>query len=97
KHFNKRAVESLIKCGAFDGLGASRRQMLFVLPSVVSSLEDVKRNTMYGQIGFFDVGSDDEFGISKELPNVQEFSKSELLEMEKEMTGLYFSGHPMEK
>lgn len=95
--FNRRAVESLIRSGALDGLGANRRQMLQALPSLLSSLDDVRQKTMYGQIGFFDLGSDDAFGISRKLPDVPEFPASELLKMEKEMTGLYFSGHPMGK
>ncbi len=93
-HFNRRAVESLIRCGAMDCFGANRRQMLQALPVLVSNLEEKYRKTMYGQVGFFDISDDfDHF----ELPNVEEFSKTELLQMEKEMTGLYLSGHPMDK
>ena len=95
--FNRRAAESLIRSGALDGLGANRRQMLQTLPSLLSSLDDVRQKTMYGQIGFFDLGDSDAFGISRKLPDVPEFPASELLKMEKEMTGLYFSGHPMGK
>ncbi len=96
-HFNKRAVESLIRCGSLDGLGASRRQMLQALPSIVSNLEEYKKRSAYGQVGFFDLGADDDFGFRFELPKVEEFPKQELLKMEKEMTGLYLSGHPLEK
>ncbi|MDE6659042.1 MAG: DNA polymerase III subunit alpha, partial [Eubacterium sp.] len=97
-HFNRRAVESLIRCGALDSLGANRRAMLQALSALVSNLEDYRRKTMYGQVGFFDLGTDDNaFGFDFELPNVDEFPKNELLKMEKEMTGLYLSGHPLDK
>lgn len=97
-HFNRRAVESLIRCGALDSLGANRRCMLQALPALVSNLEDYRRKTMYGQVGFFDIVSDDHsFGFEFEMPQVEEFPKSELLKMEKEMTGLYLSGHPLDK
>lgn len=98
KHFNRRAVESLIRCGALDGLGANRRQMLQALPALTSNLEEYRRNTRYGQVGFFELSGDkNEFGFEFDLPDVDEFSKNELLNMEKEMTGLYLSGHPMDK
>jgi DNA polymerase-3 subunit alpha len=94
-HFNRRAVESLIRCGALDCFGSNRRQMLQGLPVLATNIEEKHRQTMYGQVGFFDIN--DDFGNSFDLPDVNEFSKSELLQMEKEMTGLYLSGHPMDK
>lgn len=96
-HFNRRAVESLIRSGALDSLGANRRQMLQALPALVSNLEEHRRKTMYGQVGFFELGADDSFGFEFELPQVDEFPKAELLKMEKEMTGLYLSGHPLDR
>lgn len=93
--FNRRAVESLIRCGALDGLGANRKQMLQGLPVLVTNIEEKHRKTMYGQVGLFDIS--DDFGDSFALPDLKEFSKNELLQMEKEMTGLYLSGHPMDK
>ena len=94
-HFNRRAVESLIRCGAMDCFGSNRRQMLQGLPVLVTNIEEQHRKTMYGQVGLFDIS--DDFTMSFELPDVKEFSKAELLQMEKEMTGLYLSGHPMDK
>ncbi len=94
-HFNRRAVESLIKCGAMDCLGANRRQMLGGLPVLVTNIEEQRRKTMYGQVGLFDISED--FGTDFALPDIKEFPKQELLQMEKEMTGLYLSGHPMDK
>lgn len=93
--FNRRAVEALIQCGAFDGLGANRRQMLSALPVILTNIEAKYRRTMYGQVGLFDIS--DDFSDNFELPRVDEFPKSELLQMEKEMTGLYLSGHPMDR
>lgn len=94
-HFNRRAVESLIRCGAMDNFGANRKQMLQALPIMVNNIEEQHKKTMYGQVGFFDIS--DDFGVEFELPDIEEFSKSELLQMEKEMTGLYLSGHPMDR
>jgi DNA polymerase-3 subunit alpha len=94
-HFNRRAVESLIRCGAMDCFGANRKQMLQGLPVLVTNLEEKYRRTMYGQVGLFDISED--FGDKFDLPDVKEFTKAELLQMEKEMTGLYLSGHPMDK
>lgn len=97
-HFNRRAVESLIRCGALDSIGGNRRQMLQALPALVTNLENYRRKTMYGQVGFFDLGVDENsFGFEFEMPDVDEFPKAELLKMEKEMTGLYLSGHPLDK
>ena len=93
--FNRRAVESLIRCGAMDVFGANRKQMLQALPVLITNLEEKTRKTMYGQVGLFDIS--DDFDIDFKLPEVNEFSHTELLQMEKEMTGLYLSGHPMDK
>lgn len=93
--FNRRAVESLIRCGALDKLGANRKQMLQSLPTLLGAIEQKYKSTMYGQVGLFDLG--DSFEEKFEMPDVEEFSASELLQMEKEITGLYLSGHPMDK
>ncbi|MCL2507965.1 MAG: DNA polymerase III subunit alpha [Oscillospiraceae bacterium] len=93
--FNRRAVESLIKCGALDNLGANRNQMLHMLPDVIAELDGAKNRNVEGQIGFFDIG-----GVSSsepEPPDMPELRQEELLELEKEITGLYISGHPMAK
>ena len=94
-HFNRRAVESLIRCGAMDGFDANRKQMLQGLPVLVTNIEEKYKRTMYGQVGFFDLN--DDFDSDFDFPDVAEFSKAERLAMEKEMTGLYLSGHPMDK
>jgi DNA polymerase-3 subunit alpha len=95
RDFNRRAVESLIKCGALDNLGANRRQMLQALPNILTDLENDKHRNVDGQIGFFDLGND--FGRVSEpkLPDVEEMAQTELLAFERETTGIYLSGHPM--
>ena len=92
--FNKRAVESLIKSGALDGLGANRRQMLMAMNEIIDELDSKKRRNVEGQIGLFDsVGG--ESHSESVLKFFDEFPQSELLAMEKSTTGLYLSGHPM--
>ena len=96
KEFNRRAVESLVKAGACDGLGLNRNQMLYVLPKIVEALDGEKNRNVTGQIGFFDIGS--EFSDSdrmSEAPKMDEIPLIERLTAEKELMGLYFSGHPM--
>ena len=92
--FNKRAVESLIKSGALDGLGANRRQMLMGMNEIIDELDSKKRRNVEGQIGLFDsVGGESHSETA--LRFFEEFPRSELLAMEKSTTGLYLSGHPM--
>ena len=97
KEFNKRAVESLIKCGALDGLDLNRRQMLYMLPVITAELDADKNRNIVGQIGFFDEGS--QFSDMNEIkvPDFEELPYKELLAFEKEITGLYISGHPMDE
>ena len=96
-HFNRRAVESLIRAGAMDCLGANRRQMLQLLPSLLTNLDNYRQSTRYGQVGFFELDAGDSFSFDVDMPDVAEFPQNELLKMEKDMTGLYLSGHPMDK
>lgn len=93
--FNKRAVESLIKCGALDGLGANRRQMYMAMNEYIDELDNKKRRNIEGQIGLFDMGNDVAESSEPRMNYADEFSLYELLRMEKETTGLYLSGHPM--
>ena len=94
--FNKRAVESLVKCGALDGLGANRRQMLMGMSEIIDDLDNKKRRNVEGQIGLFDISSDNSSAESEpSLKYVDEFPQNERLAMEKETAGLYLSGHPM--
>ncbi len=94
KDFNKRAVESLIKCGALDSFSLNRREMMLNLNSVVASVEMTKRRNIDGQIGLFDLGNIED-SSEPELDRAEEFGRLEMLNYEKETTGLYISGHPM--
>lgn len=95
KEFNRRGIESLIKCGALDSLKANRKQMLQALPNIMSSLESEKRKNIDGQIGFFDTASSIAGSSEPSLPPTDEMPRAELLALEKETTGIYISGHPM--
>lgn len=92
---NRRALEGLICCGAFDGMGIYRSQLMQIYNSVLDSAADEKRRNVEGQVSLFDDA--ETFDDSTALPNVPEYPKSELLAMEKMTTGLYLSGHPMEE
>ena len=93
---NKRVLESLIRCGAFDSLGAKRAALLRVYESVLdSAAADSKRN-LEGQMDLFGQ-LQSTFQPVLQLPEVEEFSRRELLAMERETCGLYLSGHPMEE
>lgn len=97
---NKRVVESLIKCGAFDSNGAKRSQLLAVLDVSLKSGQEYKKSKRNGQTSLFDLFEEDSLGknggtYQDRLPDISEFSKNELLAMEKEMLGLYISYHPL--
>lgn len=94
KDLNRRAIESLVKCGALDGLGNNRREMLLAVEPVLDSLEADKRKNVEGQMGFFDSPESSESG-EPELTKMADFTDAEKLSMEKEVTGMYLSGHPM--
>ncbi len=96
--FNRKAAEALIKCGALDGLGLNRRQMLTLLPDIIGELDSDRRRNVEGQMGFFDLGSETSAKTSGPVaPDLPEFSKTDILLYEKETTGLYISGHPMQE
>jgi DNA polymerase-3 subunit alpha len=98
---NKRTVESLIKAGAFDSLGSTRRALLAKHEDAVDEVVDLKRNEAIGQFDLFaglggDGGDDDAaMGISVIIPDLPEFEKREKLSFEREMLGLYVSDHPL--
>ncbi len=93
--FNKRAVESLIRCGALDGLGANRRQMLMVMETYMQYISDNRSRNISGQLDLFGMNEDMPQKTEPELPKVAEFSHAELLDMEKQAAGLYLTDHPM--
>ncbi len=94
RELNKRTLESLIKCGALDSFSANRRQMLSGYEAILSSIDAEKKANVSGQMSLFG-GFEEEFEEEDNLPRVAEYSLRELLNMEKETTGLYLSGHPM--
>ena len=91
---NRRMLESLIKCGSLDGLGLNRRQMLSGADSVLDYLEQDKRQNLEGQIGFFGTAREQEREEFK-IADMPDLSRPDKLAMEKEVTGMYLSGHPM--
>ena len=93
---NRRAVESLIKCGGFDSLGVFRRQLMQVCGLVLDSVAEAKRKNVDGQMDLFG-GGEDEPAAKIVLPDVEEFPLRDLMAMEHEVTGLYLSGHPMDE
>ena len=97
---NKRAVENLIRSGAFDALGARRSQLVHVYESVMDSVAEQQRKNLEGQMDFFSMAAaaSGTTASVKEvpLPDILEYSPQELMNMEKETTGLYLSGHPMD-
>ena len=94
RDLNRRAIESLVKCGALDGLGNNRREMLLAVERVLDSLEADKRRNVEGQMGFFDAPGSAQGG-EPPLEKTEDFSAADKLNMEKEVTGMYLSGHPM--
>mgnify|MGYP005796700955 CR=1 FL=1 len=98
KELNRRAVESLIKSGALDSLGLKRRAMLQMLDLILESIAADGRGNIAGQYDLFGIeeGDPDEATLVP-VPDVEEFDRRELMAMEKEMTGLYLSGHPMDE
>ncbi len=97
KDINKRAVENFIKAGAFDSFGGTRKQFMCVYAQIMDQLHSNK-NAMAGQMTLFDLAPEenkDQFNI--QLPDVGEYPKDMLLEFEKEVLGIYVSGHPLEE
>lgn len=98
REVNKRAVENFIKSGAFDGLGGTRKQYMQVYMAVMDSVQQEKKHSLTGQMSLFDlVPEESRKEYELKLPDVGEFEKEEMLAMEKEVLGVYISGHPMEE
>lgn len=95
KEFNRRAVENFIKAGAIDGLGWNRRQMLLMLEEVVSGLDSDKKKNIDGQMGLFDLVPELAEESEPVPPDVPEIEDRDRLQLEKAITGLYISGHPI--
>ncbi len=98
KDMNKRIVEHFIKAGAMDSLGGTRKQLLSVYMQVMDGIQQDRKNNMAGQISLFDLAAEEEkMDYRVSLPDVGEYSKEMKLAFEKEVLGIYISGHPLEE
>ncbi len=98
REVNKRMVENLIKAGALDGLGATRRQAMSVYAQIMDGIAQERKHTMAGQMTLFDLASDEaKADFEVRLPDVGEYPKETYLGFEKEVMGIYISGHPLEE
>lgn len=98
KEINKRTMENFIKAGAFDSLGGSRRQFMMVYAQVLEQAAQEKKNSLTGQMSLFDwLGEEARETFDIPLPPVEEYDKETRLAFEKEILGIYISGHPLEE
>lgn len=98
KDVNKKVIENFIKAGAFDGLPGNRRQKMMIYAQILDSVNQEKKNVMAGQMSLFDLVSDEEKeAFEIRMPDVEEYPKEAKLAFEKEVLGVYISGHPLEE
>jgi len=98
REINKRAVENLIKSGAMDSLGGTRKQFMQVYAAIMDHTVQEKKHSVTGQMSLFDLmGDEEKKEFQVQMPNVGEFDKEQVLAFEKEVLGIYISGHPLEK
>ena len=95
KELGRRAVESLIRSGAFDSLGVKRRALMQMVDAVLDCIATDGRRNIDGQLDLFGLDEGESCGAVP-VPDVEEYPKNELMQMERETTGLYLSGHPMD-
>ncbi len=93
---NKRAVENFIKCGAMDCFGYHRSELLSVYEKMMNAVSDTRKKNLEGQLGLFSMLSGREAAANIVIPHMDELPRAELMAMEKETTGIYISGHPMD-
>ncbi|MCI8912966.1 MAG: DNA polymerase III subunit alpha [Lawsonibacter sp.] len=95
---NRRVIESLIKSGAFDTMGYRRSQLMKVYGQVLDGIAAARKRNVEGQLDLFGLGGDEQIPLpTLVLPDLPEYTPQELMNMEKETTGLYLSGHPMDQ
>ena len=95
---NKRTVENLIKAGAFDSMGGTRKQYVSIYSMIMDQVNDKKKKSIEGQMSLFDFASEEEKkDYEIKMPDVGEYKKELLLAFEKEVLGFYISGHPLEE
>ncbi len=98
KELNKRVIENFIKAGAFDGLAGNRRQKMMVYVQILDAVNQEKKNVMAGQLSLFDIASEeDRASYEIRMPDVEEYPREAMLAFEKEVLGVYISGHPLEE
>ena len=98
KSVNKRTVESFIKSGALDSLPGTRKQKMYSYISIMDGVNQEKKGTLSGQMSLFDFASPEEQKeLEVKMPDVGEYEKEEILGLEKEVLGVYISGHPLEE
>ncbi len=98
KEVNKRTIENLIKAGAMDSFGATRKQMMLVYPTILDQVNREKKESISGQMSLFDFFTEEEKQeYELKYPDVGEYESAERLAMEKEVLGIYISGHPLEQ
>ena len=97
KEVNKRTVENLILAGAFDGMEGNRRQKMMVYPEIMANIATTNRNAMEGQLSLLDfLGEAEKEEFEIKMPAVEDYNKEERLAAEKQVLGVYISGHPLE-
>ncbi|MBS6196483.1 MAG: DNA polymerase III subunit alpha [Clostridiales bacterium] len=98
KEVNKRTIENFIKAGAFDGLGGTRKQFMMIYIQILDSVNQEKKSSMTGQMSLFEImGEEERKSFEVKLPDVGEYAKETKLAFEKEVLGVYISGHPLEE
>ena len=98
KEVNKRTIENFIKAGAFDGLGGTRKQFMMIYVQILDIVNQEKKTSMTGQMSLFDImGEEERKSFDIKLPDVGEYTKETKLAFEKEVLGVYISGHPLEE
>ena len=97
REVNKRTIESLIKSGAFDSFGLNRRQMMLVYSDVMEHVAHERKESVSGQMSLFDMFEPEDKPDEIIVPDVPEYSRDEVLVMEKEVLGVYISGHPLDE
>jgi DNA polymerase-3 subunit alpha len=97
RDLNKRVIENLIKAGAFDSVGGNRRQYLEAYKTILDSVALGKKHTFDGQVDLFGLGQEEEQSLEDHLAPLEEDDEDQVLANEKEVLGIYISGHPLEK
>ena len=97
KEVNKRAIENLILAGAFDAMEGNRRQKMMIYPAIMDGIHASHKNSMEGQMSLMDfLGEEEKEEFEVRMPDVEDYKKEEKLAFEKQVLGVYVSGHPLE-